>query len=268
MKRRRQPIHLILLLWLFFAGCTPPAARSGVGPTVGERPTVTPTRTIRPTETHTPHPSETPDPTAESTPQAIAQEATSEPETTPTTIPTHPAPTLFPTPPFNSVLYASDGLQIEFELPESWVIDNDLETEGILQIADTTETLYAGSVRKGALITITGMPNIAENLTEWIAAVTSAIKENYLLDDSQTSLTTPFEINGYSGLRVEQRGGYTVTDPPEAVTLMIVAIEHNDWLVTIATGARNDQLELVEAQFDHLVQTIKILAVDPADSDQ
>ena len=267
MNRCRFQNLTLLILLFFFAGCATATARSGSGPKIGERPTVTPTRTARPTRAVILIPLATP--ISETTPTpAETSIAAVEPNETPTATNQPPSPTPSPTPPFESVRYTSESLQIEFELPQSWVIDSDSEADGILQIADTTETLYAGSVRKGALITITGMPNIAENLTEWIAAVTSAIKENYLLDDSQTSLTVPFEINGYSGLRVEQRGGYTVTDPPEAVTLMIVAIEHNDWLVTIATGARNDQLELVEAQFDHLIRTLNIMATDPEAGDQ
>ena len=248
-------------------GCGAPIARTGVGQNIGGRPTITPTKTARPTATVAFIPLNTPGLTATASPSPTTTIPAAQAEATPAATNLPPTLTPSPTPPFDSVIYTSEGLQITFELPEDWVIDSNLETEGVLQIADSTETLYAGSVRKGALITITGIPNIAENLTEWIAAVTGSFKENYLLDDSQTSLTTPIEINGYSGLRVEQRGGYTVTDPPEAVTLMIVAIEHNDWLVTIATGARNDQLELVEAQFDHVIRTIEILAIDPESSD-
>ncbi|MFK7806009.1 MAG: hypothetical protein AB8G95_30550 [Anaerolineae bacterium] len=259
---------LNLLIWLLLVGCSAPVARSGTGIGLGDRPTLTPapapTSTATPTQAPTQVAQPTPSPTNTQPAEAVENDPTATPSSAPATI----TPTPSPTPPFETILYTNESLKVSFELPESWVIDENLELDGVIQIADGFETLYSGSVRRGALITITGLPNIAQNLTEWIAAVTGAFKENYLLDDSQTSLTTPFEINGYAGLRVEQRGGYTVTDPPEAVSLIIVAIEHNGWLVTIATGARDDQMDLVEAQFDHLVRTLKITAESSADSDQ
>ena len=248
-------------------GCSSPSSQSGVGAALGNRPTLTPTPL--PTATETPSPTSQP---AEMIASTIVASPTPTVETqnNPTSVPTALPATLTPspTPPFETTVYTNENLKVSFEIPTTWVIDDNLELDGVVQVADDFETLYSGSVRNGALITITGLPNIAENLTEWIAAVTGALKENYLLDDSQTSLTMPFEINGYSGLRVEQRGGYTVTDPPEAVSIIIVAIEHNGWLVTIATGARDDQLNLVEAQFDHLVRTIKISAESSPDADQ
>jgi len=262
-----RALVLNFLFWLLLYGCSAPVARSGVGSNLGDRPTLVPTETSIPTATL--RPTETPTQSVVLTPEiANTQPAVIENTATPTAIPPTVTPTPSPTPPFETVFYTNEHLKLSFEIPDTWVVDENLELDGVVQIADDFETLYSGSVRNGALITITGIPNIAENLTEWIAAVTGAFKENYLLDDSQTSLTTPFEINGYAGLRVEQRGGYTVTDPPEAVSLIIVAIEHNGWLVTIATGARDDQINLVEAQFDHLVRTIKITAESPADADQ
>lgn len=259
--------YLNLLVLFLLIGCASPATQSGVGASLGDRPTSIPTPI--PTNPATPSPTSKP---TEISISKTANVSTPEPkvESSPTPVPTKrlPTPTPSPTPPFETATYTNENLKVSFEIPSEWVVDENSELDGIIQIADDFETLYAGSVRTGALITVTGLPNIAENLSEWIAAVTGAFKENYLLDDSQTSLSMPFEINGYSGLRVEQKGGYTVTDPPEAVSLIIVAIEHNGWLVTIATGARDDQLTLVEAQFDHLVRTIKISAESPTDSDQ
>lgn len=164
-------------------------------------------------------------------------------------------------------MYKSEPLQINFEMPSTWKVDEDLDLSGILQIADSAETFFAGSTKRGALITISGIPEVSSNLNEWVAVVTGTFNDNYLLD-GQTSLTTPININNYEGLRVEQRGSYTVVDPPEPIVLKIVAFRHNGWLVTVAAGSRADQFDAVNEPFEQLIQTLEITAVDTSsDSD-
>ncbi|MEM9773664.1 MAG: hypothetical protein AAF902_03730 [Chloroflexota bacterium] len=260
----KKAFVIVVMIALAF-GCAPPEPTTGTGPGLGNRPTATPSRTPRPTRTPIPtatsiFPTNTP--TITPTPTN-----TQEPTQTPT--PTIPPPTAtpFPTPSYDTLVYENELLQIKFEMPSNWKVDEDLDVSGILQIADSAETFFSGSTRRGALITISGIPEVSASLTEWVTVVTSTFNENYLLD-GQTSLTTPININNYEGLRVEQRGSYTIVDPPEPIVLKIVAFRHNGWLVTVAAGSRADQFDEVNEPFEQLIQTLEITAVDTSsDSD-
>ncbi len=252
---------LCLPLLAGLLGCAGPTPNVGAGPKVGDRPTLTPSPTNTPTRTQTPTATAIP-PTETATPPAT--ELVIEPTATPTATPAPATPTLVPTPDFSVVRFESDILQLSFDMPETWAIDDNFEEDGIIQIADNTETLYSGSVRRGKLITIIGIPDVSDDdLTAWITLISGSFKNNYLADDGQTSLSVPIELNGYRGLRIEQKGSYTVVDPPEPVTLKIVVLQHNGWLVTIATGAGNDGLNRGASEFEWLVNSINITAQEP-----
>lgn len=251
----------IALALFMFAACSGPAPTVGTGSNVGDRPTLTPTHTTTPTQTATP--TQTTIPPTE-TPTLVPTQVIIEPTVTPTSTAPPPTATLVPTPDYSTVRFESTNLQLSFDMPETWAIDDNFEDDGIIQIADNTETLYSGSVRRGELITIIGIPDVADqDLTAWITLISSSFKNNYLDQDGQTSLSVPIEINGYSGLRLDQKGSYTVVDPPEPVTLKIVVLQHNGWLVTIATGAGDDGLNRGGDEFEWLVNTINITAPEP-----
>ncbi|MEM8860060.1 MAG: hypothetical protein AAGD96_17150 [Chloroflexota bacterium] len=261
MKKAVFVLGLVTLIW----GCAPPEPTTGTGPSLGNRPTSTPTRTATPTKTATP--TVTPiTPTSTPTTEPTVTN-TLEPTQSPTPTVPPPTATSFPTPSYETLVYENESLQINFQMPARWKVDEDLEESGILQIADSGQTFFSGSTRRGALITIIGIPEVSSNLNEWVTQVTSTFEENYLLE-GQTSLTTPLNVNNYEGLRVEQRGSYTIVDPPEPIVLKIVAFRHNGWLVTIAAGSGTDQFDEVNEPFEQLIQTLEITAVDTSsDSD-
>ncbi len=251
----------LFIIFIFLVGCGN-STTGGTGAKVGSRPTATPTTTATPTHTATPTQTPLP-PTATFT---LAPDLTIVvPTETATSAAPTATPTLVPTPVFPTVRFENPFLQTSFDLPDTWVVDDNFEDSGIIQVADTSETLFSGSVRRGALITVIGLPDVTDNLTEWVTLVTRSFNDNYLADDGATSLFTPVIINGYEGLRLEQKGSYTVVDPPEPVTLKIVALRHNGWVITIATGTVNDGLNRGGDEFEWLVNSIDITAPEPAD---